>query len=136
MQTITSQFQVGDKIYVQRLGYRHVGIYVGPRFAKGKNGCVVENDRESGGVILSDLTEFSDGNTTHLESRVARNYYEQELIAQRAMSLLGKKFDLLTFNCEHAANWAQTGNAESPQIQHAFIVVLLVCGLFALRRRV
>ncbi|MGZ3237508.1 MAG: lecithin retinol acyltransferase family protein [Burkholderiaceae bacterium] len=136
MRSFNSQFQVGDKICVQRLGYRHIGIYVGPRFANGTSGDVVENDRESGGVILSNLAEFSGGKDVSFETRVARNFYEQELIAKRALSLIGQQFDLFTFNCEHFANWAQTGKVESPQLQRLSVVALLLLGMFALSRKV
>jgi hypothetical protein len=40
----------------------------------------------------------------------------QEEIVQRALSLLGERYDLILFNCEDLANYAQTGVAYSPQV--------------------
>ncbi len=40
----------------------------------------------------------------------------EDAVAQRTLDLLGRTYDLFGFNCEHAANLAQTGSAESPQL--------------------
>jgi len=119
-------FQPGDKIAVQRFFYKHVGIYIG-------NGSVVHNDK-GGGVVLATLAEFSAGGSVILQKRVATDYFQQQAIAQRALSLLGSQFNVFHFNCEHAANWAQSGRVESEQLQGAFIVILAVLGLVALSK--
>jgi hypothetical protein len=116
-----TNFQPGDKIAVQRPGYRHVGIYTG-------NGRVVHNDK-GGGVVLATLDQFSGGEPVFLLKRVTDNYFQQQAIAARAYSLLGTKFDLLHFNCEHAGNWIQSGRVESEQLQGAFLVALAILGL-------
>ena len=119
---MNQKLQVGDKIRVDRLGYSHYGIYGGNNWFDGRE--VVHNSK-GGGVIRSTLAEFADGAPIIIESRVARNYWEQQAIADRAISLLGKKYDLVNFNCEHAANWAQSGKAESLQVQFAVGIALL-----------
>jgi hypothetical protein len=122
--------QIGDKIAVKRFGYVHVGIYVGPRTIDGRE--VVHNDKGNG-VVFSSLADFSSGGEVFLQKRATDNYFEREAIANRAFSLIGKNFDLFNFNCEHAANLAQTGQRESPQLQGALVCVLaiFILGLLA-----
>ena len=121
-----STFQPGDRIAVQRFFYKHVGIYIG-------NGSVVHNDK-GGGVVRTTLAEFSAGGAVMLQKRVTTDYFQQQAIAQRALSLIGSQFNVIHFNCEHAANWAQSGRVESEQLQGAVIVLLAVLGLVALSK--
>lgn len=120
------KLRVGDAIRIERFGYNHVGVYVGQR--RGIEDAVVHNDKGIG-VVLCTLSQFADGKVLHLHNASQGNEFEREQIAERALSLLGKKFDLITFNCEHLVNYAQNRNAESPQMQTAaggvFIVGLL-----------
>jgi len=106
--------QTGDKL--QRpgpLGTRHVGIYLG-RDAWGQD-WVIHNDK--GGYVKEDfLSTFAAGFPVSLAQRAASTWWEQQQIVARARSLLGQKFDLINFNCEHFANYAQTGVAHSPQL--------------------
>ena len=121
--------QVGDMIRINRVGYSHVGIYVGERFVGGQAGNIVHNDK-FGGVVLSTLEQFAGGALVNLHKPATGDYFEREAIANRAIFLIGKEFDLLAFNCEHAANWAQNGKAESPQLQGALFLAVFV-GLLA-----
>lgn len=123
------QVQVGDMIRIQGFGYQHVGIYVGPR---GFNGACVVHNCKSKGVILSTEQEFSGGKQIMMHQQATVPYHQREQIAQRALSLLGTKYDLLKFNCEHAAYSAQNGKPNSPQIIGAAVIGLIVCGLAAI----
>ncbi len=125
------KLQVGDIIEVDRFFYRHVGIYVGPRTFDGR---VVAHNDKNGGVVLSTLAEFSGGQPIQLRKSAGNvNYFQRQETADRILSLLGQKFDLLTFNCEHAANWAQNGKSESPQLQGVFLLAAIVGGLALLK---
>jgi hypothetical protein len=123
-----NNIQVGDMIRVSRLPYNHVGIYVGRRFHAGRAGDVIHNDKWVG-VVLSTLADFSGGGPVQVHRAATGNYFQREAVVDRALSLLGKRFDLLAFNCEHAANWAQTGNSESPQLQGLLVLVAIFGGL-------
>ena len=123
---MNSALEVGDIIRVDRVGYKHVGVYVGPRGFT--SDCVVHNSK-GGGVILSDFVTFSGGTPIFIHQKATGNYYQREIIARRALALLGKKYDLLTFNCEHAANLAQRGTAESPQVLAMTFIALIVGGI-------
>jgi hypothetical protein len=125
--------QPGDMIRVNRLIYNHVGIYVGRRFSDERIDGVIHNDK-FGGVVVSTLADFSCGAAVQLHKPATGDYFEREAIVERAFSLIGQKFDLLKFNCEHAANWAQTGKSESPQLRGAIALAALFCGFAVLFR--
>jgi hypothetical protein len=127
------ELQIGDKLKVEGfLGViDHYGIYVGPRGPNGED--VVHNDK-SGGVSLVHYSMFTSEPDCYFE-RVANNWYEREAIAQRALSLLGKEYNLFFFNCEHVANWAQTGMPFSAQLQGVVTVGLMAAVILRSRDR-
>ncbi|PWU15815.1 MAG: hypothetical protein C5B50_14645 [Verrucomicrobia bacterium] len=90
---------------------------------------MIHNDKTTGRVIQSSMAEFSRGRLVILRQKGPRDYAQRLAIAERARSLLGTNYDLFSFNCEHAATWAQTGKAESPQLQAAIVLGLLLFGL-------
>ena len=119
-------------IGVTRFGYTHVGIYVGRRRF---DGCDVVHNDKGNAVILSSQADFAQGSRIQIWKKASGNGLEREAIANRALALLGRRFDLITFNCEHAANLAQNGRAESPQLVGAAFLALALVGLLALSRR-
>src|SRR5688572_16042517 len=112
------KLKVGDAIRIERLGYNHLGIYVGRQGAIAH--AVVHNDKGIG-VVLCTLPQFADGKMVHLHNEAQGNEFEREQIAERALSMLGKEFDLINFNCEHLVNYAQNLTPESPQVQTAAV---------------
>jgi hypothetical protein len=124
--------QVGDMIRVPgAMGTYHVGIYVGR--TGGRPRAVVHNAKGLG-VVICDLGEFAAGRAVELESRVPGGWWAQQRAARRALSLVGLKYDLLNFNCEHAATLAQTGEARSSQLRAAGTGLLVILGIAALAR--
>ena len=117
-------------IAVKRFGYTHVGIYVGPRTLDGRD--VVHNDK-SKGVVLATLADFSGEAAVVLHKPATGDYFQREATANRAFSLIGKEFDLFRFNCEHAANFIQSGQAKSPQLEGALFVIACIVIAFAAR---
>jgi hypothetical protein len=115
--------QLGDMIAVPKDIGLHVGIFVGNR--GGLTCGVIHNDRNTGAVILSSMEDFRKGKQIRIHKPVQGGWFERERIVQAAFSLIGRKYDLLRFNCEHAANLSQTGVAESPQLQGFAIVAIL-----------
>jgi hypothetical protein len=120
-------FLVGD--IIERpgpFGKRHRGIFVG--FDEYGRAWVIHNDM--GGIVCWVLFEhFAADLPVTIASRKARSPYEQRAIVSRAHSLLGWRYDLLNFNCDHLVTYAQDGVATSPQLQSlalAFAVALFV----------
>ena len=119
------ELAIGDKLrIVAPLGFYHYGIYVGRRGAHGED--VIHNNK-SGGVELVSLEDFAAGLPVEIAERGRYSFHEREAIARRALSLVGREYRLIDFNCEHAANYALTGVATSPAI--AAVVTLSVIGL-------
>jgi hypothetical protein len=121
-----NSFEVGDMIAIGRPGYKHVGIYIGLWRFNGP--CVVHNSKR-GGVILSTFSDFADNSQVFIHQKAVGDFLERQTIVQRALSLLGTKYDLLKFNCEHAATMAQSGVARSPQIAGYAVLALITLGL-------
>ena len=123
---VESNLQNGDMVEVVGLPFpRHVGIYAGGR-------GVVHNQK-SCCVVLTDMAGFSGGRPVRVISRVVGSWFEQQAV-QRALSLVGQRYDLLNFNCEHAAYYAQTGIAKSPQLGFATLCVIGLFGFLAFRQ--
>jgi hypothetical protein len=94
------------------LGVRHYGIVV-----DAVRGLILHNPSE--GVRLTTWSEFANG-LVYIERRASPRY--ADVVVRRAHSLLGKKYDLLAFNCEHFANFAAVGVKASPQVQRAGLI--------------
>lgn len=115
---------MGDMIQASRGIYNHVGIYVGPTW----DGRDVIHNAKGGCVELISLSEFANGAPVYRRIAAPDDYFQQQAIVERAMSLIGKKYDLIKFNCEHFATLAQTGRAASPQL--AGLALLGILGVF------
>jgi hypothetical protein len=113
------QYQIGDKLRRPGFPTYHDGIYVGPSSLYGED--VVHGDKAAGVVRLVRLSEFAAGQRAEVVSR-ARSRQDGWAIRQRALSLIGRRYDLLNFNCEHLANYAQTGVPFSPLVGGAIAV--------------
>lgn len=122
----TMRLEIGDKLQASRGLYYHYGIYVGHCGPYGED--VVHNDKD-GGVRLVHWETFAAAQPVEVVWR-APSWYAGWMVRGRAVSLLGKQYDLLNFNCEHLANYAQSGAPASPQL--AGIVVLSIVGALAL----
>ncbi len=97
--------QVGDKLRRSGpLGSVHAGVYV------------VHNNKD-GGVELVYFATFRAGQVVNVTPLSAQSGYEREQMASRALPLLGQKYDLANFNCEHLVSYAQMGIPTSPQLR-------------------
>lgn len=123
--------QVGDELrVVSPLGVLHSGVYVGPR---GPNDEDIGHNTKWGEVELVTLEEFAGGRPVQVIESPARTWWEAERIADRARSLLGRRYDLLRFNCEHVTNFAVKGEATSPTVSAVVTAaaVVAVCMIAA-----
>jgi len=106
---------LGDKCSVpgRVLLIKHYGICVG--FGSDMRPVFVHNVAD--GVVMATEQGFAEGRPIAVEQRAQPGM--ESTVAQRALALRGRKYDLLAFNCEHAANLAANGMAESKQVQRA-----------------
>jgi hypothetical protein len=127
-----NQLNVGDRLVREKGPFsKHHGIYVGihnsiPLVAENQIGMGVQY------VSLSQFLLFNPNNLTRIE-RFAGTEYARALIISRINQLRGTNYDLINFNCEHFAEFIQTGNSESKQVKNAFagLGVLAFIGLVA-----
>ncbi|MET0793699.1 MAG: hypothetical protein ABW061_19420 [Polyangiaceae bacterium] len=101
----------GDKCWVQGRK-KHYGICTG--YGTDGEPWFVHNTPE-GGVVHTTRKGFAGNHAIYIEQRVAPG--QEATVAARALALVGRKYSLLSFNCEHVANLAANGNAESKQVQ-------------------
>lgn len=110
-----SNLQPGDAIErAGPLGTKHRGIFVG--FDSLGRAWVIHNAKNEC-VKWDLLIVFAAGFPVTVASRIATSLQEQRMIVARAQSLLGKKYDLVNFNCDHLVNYSQAGVVSSPQLQ-------------------
>jgi len=120
--------QKGDKCWVY-IGAvtKHYGVCVGhdshgqPRF--------IHNTARHGRVTHATLADFSGGKQVHVELRAVPGQADE--VVRRAEQHLGTAYNLITFNCEHLANLATTGEATSWQVKAGGFLGLLGLGLLA-----
>ena len=113
----------GDKCWVQT-HKKHYGVCVG--FEPDGTPQFVHNTT-TGGVVLASRKGFAGNRPINIEQHAAIG--QEEAVAKRALSLVGREYRLLSFNCEHTANLAVNGVATSPQVQRAGLLSLLIAAV-------
>lgn len=127
MTNLSLQYQLspGDRLIHPIDGYplaKHNGIFLG--VDKFGNKLVSENHKGKGQQVVtlsSYLTEY--GSIQHIEPFTGSNRERYQAI-KRALWNAGKPYDLITNNCEHYANYVQTGVPESKQVRNVFLGVI------------
>ncbi len=125
--------QPADVILVEKTGWRildHYVVFLGEKYGHmyfaanliGKGVTVMSED---------DLSAYSNRFAPISVKRFAGDEQDRYVAVQRALSLKGKKYSLLNFNCEHYANYVQHARAESPQVGN-WIGGLSLVALFGL----
>lgn len=106
-------YGLGDKCWVQT-NKKHYGIVVG--FDRRGEPVFVHNTKR-GGVVKTAVEGFAGYRRRPIQVEQRAPAGKGHVVAQRALSYVGQRYNLLSFNCEHMANLAQTGKAESKQLQ-------------------
>jgi hypothetical protein len=105
--------RVGSKIFVLgALGLKNFGVYVGKR---GLNGEDLVRNAEDGKVVMDFLWNFRQCTQVYFEGVAMPGH--GEFVVSHALSLVGKEYDLLFFNCKHFATVAYEEVPNSRQIQ-------------------
>lgn len=110
-----NDLRVGDEISC-RFGFgklfRHVGICADFHPITGEP-LIAHNSRDFGGVRVSSIREFSDGNAVSVRSQ--KSPRRPALIQQMIFRLIGKPYDPVNYNCEHFVSEVLGYHPHSPQ---------------------
>lgn len=126
MRSMTA-FRAGDVLVVDRLLYKHYGVYCGDDkivhfAADGEN----ELDASKAFVQETTLAEFSKDGIVTAEVRNKPSLSPKQTV-QRALSQVGKQkgeYNLVFNNCEHFANWCKYGEHHSRQVVNVAVAGL------------
>lgn len=100
MKPHTSDFQLGDHLYVQRPFYTHHGIYIGSN--------TVIHYLQDQGITFASFEKFSLGAKIHTKNS-PKKYTNAEIIV-RARSRVGESnYNLFGNNCENFVRWCRSG---------------------------
>ncbi|OLY95708.1 Lecithin retinol acyltransferase [Cnuella takakiae] len=129
--------RTGIAVYARHYGLNHAGRLIEPIFQTGISKhhsiylgvdalgteWIAENHKFNGVRLVKALDFFRNKNDITVEG-FSGEYRERVAAVKRALSLLGKSYDLISYNCEHYASYVQTGKAESRQVSTLFALVL------------
>jgi hypothetical protein len=125
------KLQAGDVIYIDRVFYRHYGIYAG-------KGRVIHYSGENShfgkdvGIRETSLKHFAGGGKYNVLQFVGSQPFSGKETVNRARSRLGEEsYSLLFNNCEHFALWCKTGRSKSIQVEKA-VATAVVLGTIAI----
>lgn len=118
-------FKQGEIISVKwHFGVQHDGIYT-------EAGTVISASARTGEVVEEDMATFSDGKKV-----VSKGYPSDrtpEEIETNARARLGKKYNLLSYNCQHFAGECH-GQKKSRQLRTVVVGVAALALTVALAR--
>lgn len=126
-----SNLRIGDRLIRQKGLFYHHGIYVGNR--NGVN-CIAENQRRKGVQFISydDFMRESIGGQVRYQQYRGTEAARSQVLP-RIEALVGLNYNLLFFNCEHFAEFVQTGKAVSRQVGAVALGAVLLLGVWALQ---
>jgi len=109
----TDALAPGTELIVDRLAYRHHGIYLGEGLVMHYAGRI----RYPHGLIEAvPLRSFVGKRRVHVGRRPAESL-QGEAIVRRARSRLGeRRYAIFSNNCEHFCSWCQVGESRSTQV--------------------
>lgn len=111
--------QIGDRLVCGKGVFtKHHGVYAGIH-----DGIAWAAECQVNvGVRYLPLAEYLKGNAVNLV-RIERFYGDSSIIISRIDSVIGTPYHLLEFNCEHFAEYIQTGIVRSKQVETAFLAL-------------
>jgi hypothetical protein len=123
----------GDRIISPKsvLGIvKHHAIYLGQNF-DGQHLIAENTFGKYVRIVLAEefFTEYDE--VTQIDPFIG-NGQQRRLAIERALNQMGKPYDLINFNCEHFANFVQSGQIKSDQIGIALLLSLLLVALIIL----
>jgi hypothetical protein len=121
----TDALAPGTELIVDRLAYRHHGIYLGQGLVIHYAGRI----RYPHGLIEAvPLRSFVGKRSVHVGRRPAESLHG-EAIVRRARSRLGeRRYAIFSNNCEHFCSWCQVGDSRSKQVDRLLLRIRAVRG--------
>ena len=119
----TDALAPGTELIVDRLAYRHHGIYLGEGLVIHYAGRL----RYPHGLIEAvPLRSFVGKRRVHVGRRPAESLHG-EAIVRRARSRLGeRRYAIFSNNCEHFSSWCQVGDSRSKQVDRLLLRIRAV----------
>jgi hypothetical protein len=109
----TDSLEPGTELIVERLAYRHHGIYVGGGLVIHYAGWISYRHGLIEAVPLGNFV----GKSPIRVGRVPTESLRGEDIVRRPRSRLGeRRYDVIKNNCEHFCSWCQVGESRSTQV--------------------
>jgi hypothetical protein len=96
----TKDINLGDHLYVQRVGYTHHGVFIG------NNSVIHYLGKE--GVTIDSLEVFAQGAKIH-KKESKKIYSNAEIIVRARSRLREKNYNLFGNNCENFVIWCRSG---------------------------
>lgn len=119
--------QPADRLVLPKSGLnlvQHHAIYLGND--NNGNRIYIENALGKGVQVISESYLFRDGNKLTRVERFEGNTWQRNAAIKFAISLIGRQYDLLNFNCEHYANTIQHNKTYSKQVTKGISLGVLV----------
>ena len=116
----------GDRLRVKHWWGEHVGTM-------GYGGIIYANSLRYGKICKVTPLEFSDGK--HIVNDGLIGHFPSQSVILRWESLMGRPYDLLSFNCEHSDNLVRGFGAKSNQVRDLVIGFAILAGAAALIKR-
>jgi hypothetical protein len=117
----------GDEIIVPKSDFniiQHHALYLG--FDENGTDWIIHNTAGVG-VSLITADEFF-GTRPHINEirKFNGSNKARKLLVQRALSMIGKPYNFINYNCQHFASEVVTGKPISKQVERAFVGALLL----------
>lgn len=122
-----SELKMGSVVSVPKAFIKHMGIVTG-NYLQGQQ-TVISNTPKYGKVVEHTLEDFCDGKGLSLVS-TPTNFVVGYKAVQKAYGLLGRSYNLFSYNCEHLISEAFSLKPQSPQLAGWSTVFLLGTGVF------
>lgn len=103
---------------------KHHAIFLG----RDINGVewIAENHKFNNVQVIPAAEHFATAKCIHQIVKFKGSNIERKNIVMKALSLAGKPYNLISYNCEHFVNEVLTGKPKSTQVKNAMILFLAI----------
>ena len=128
-----TRYPVGAEVRIRRpYVINHHAIIVGGSVATLGPVMLIDNAKADG-VSLRPLEEVAAGDPVEVVARPQSAEHANHIV-ERAYSQIGKRYDLISQNCEHFSSWCYSGKPRSIQLQGFGFLAAVIAGIVILGR--